>query len=121
MSVKNRYIVPNVPPTDPDAKKEYENNAKAKNAILSGLSDNEFVKVMHYSSAKETWDNLQKIFEGNAKVKEAKLQTLRAQFEGLKMRDEEKIVDYLQRIDETTNTIRGLGEEVKDEVFHSIK
>ncbi|GLJ31040.1 hypothetical protein SUGI_0621110 [Cryptomeria japonica] len=32
------------------------------------------------------------------------------------MRYEEKIADYLQRIDETTNTIRGLREEVKDEV-----
>lgn len=32
------------------------------------------------------------------------------------MRDEEKIDDYLQRVDETTNTIRGLGEEIKDEV-----
>lgn len=33
------------------------------------------------------------------------------------MRDEEKIVDYLQRVNETTNTIRGLGEEIKDEVL----
>ncbi|GLJ06574.1 hypothetical protein SUGI_0042290 [Cryptomeria japonica] len=78
MSVVNVYIVPNYPPTDPDAKREYENNSKAKNVILSGLSDNEFVKFMHFSSAKETWDKLHKIFEGNAKVKEAKLQTLRA-------------------------------------------
>ncbi|GLJ51079.1 hypothetical protein SUGI_1087330 [Cryptomeria japonica] len=53
MSVKSWYIFSSVPPIDLDDKKEYENNAKAKHAILSGLSDNEFVKVMHYASAKE--------------------------------------------------------------------
>lgn len=73
MSAKNGYTIPSVPPTDRDAKKEYENNAKAKHAILSGLSDNEFVKVMHSASAKETWDKLQRLFEGDAKVKEANL------------------------------------------------
>lgn len=115
-SVKNGYIVPQVPPTDLDAKREYENNAKAKNAILSGLSDIDFVKVMHCTSAKETWDKLQKIYEGDVKVKEAKLQNLRAQFEGLKMKEEKKIDDYLQRVNETVSDIRGLGEHVKDEV-----
>lgn len=78
MSVKNGYIVPQLPPTDPNTKREYENNAKDKNAILSGLSDIEFVKVMHYTSTKATWDKLQSIYEGDTKVKEAKLQNLRA-------------------------------------------
>lgn len=45
MSIKNKYVVPSVPPTDPDAKKEYEINVKTKHAILSGLSNNEFVKM----------------------------------------------------------------------------
>ncbi|XP_059067484.1 uncharacterized protein LOC131858302 [Cryptomeria japonica] len=50
-------------------------------------------------------------------VKEAKLKNIRAQFEGLKMKEEEKIVDYLQRIDEIVNAIRGLGEYTLDEVI----
>ncbi|XP_059076438.1 uncharacterized protein LOC131875781 [Cryptomeria japonica] len=112
MSVKNGYTIPQAPPTDPDAKREYENNAKAKNAILSGLSNTEFVKVMHCTSAKTTWDKMQSIFEGDIKVKEAKPQNLRAQFENLKMRDEEKIADYLQKMDEIMGAIRELGEEV---------
>ncbi|GLJ32923.1 hypothetical protein SUGI_0663180 [Cryptomeria japonica] len=87
MSIKSGYIVPSVPPTDPDAK-EYENNAKEKHAILR-----------------------------DAKVKEAKLQALRSQLEGIKMKDEEKIADYLHRFDETVNAIRGLGEEIADEIL----
>ncbi|XP_059070783.1 uncharacterized protein LOC131860394 [Cryptomeria japonica] len=116
MSVKNGYTVPTTP-TNLDAKREYEHNTKAKHAILSGLSDIEFVKVTHYTFAKETWDKLQRIYEGDAKVKEAKLQHLRAQFESLKMKDEENIVDYLQRVDETVNAVRGLGENIEDEVI----
>lgn len=54
MSVVNRYIVPATPPTNLDAKKEYVYNSKENNAILGGLSEKEFVKVMHYKSAKET-------------------------------------------------------------------
>ncbi|XP_059068685.1 uncharacterized protein LOC131859146 [Cryptomeria japonica] len=72
---------------------------------------------MQCTSTKATWDKLQSIYEGDAKVKEAKLQNLRAQFENLKMKDEEKIADYLQRVDETMSAIRGLGEEVSDGVI----
>lgn len=60
---------------------------------------------------------MKKIHEGYVKVKEAKLHNLRAQFESLNMKEEEKIVDYLQRVDETANAIRGLGEDIPDEVI----
>jgi hypothetical protein len=45
------------------------------NAILSGLEEEEFVKVMHLESAKKMWDKLINIYEGNEKVKDAKFQT----------------------------------------------
>ncbi|XP_057815069.1 uncharacterized protein LOC131028748 [Cryptomeria japonica] len=115
MSIKNGYTVPSTP-TDLNTKKEYENNVKEKPATLSGLSDTEFVKVMQCKSSKETWDKLQRIYEGDAKVKEAKLQNLRAQLESLKMK-EKNIVDYLQRVDEMVNHVRGLREYLADEVI----
>jgi hypothetical protein len=42
--------------------------------ILGGLANPIFVKVMHYKSSKEIWDKLKIIYEGNGKVKQAKLQ-----------------------------------------------
>ncbi|GLJ09748.1 hypothetical protein SUGI_0115150 [Cryptomeria japonica] len=33
------------------------------------------------------------------------------------MKDEENIVDYLHRVDETVTTIRGLGEKIADEII----
>lgn len=72
MSIKNGYTIPPTP-TNPNTKREYEYNAKAENSILSGLPDTEFVKVMHCTTTKETWDNMQRIYEEDVKVKEAKL------------------------------------------------
>ena len=64
-----------------DDKLEFSFNAKAMNVILSGLAEDEFVKVMHLESAKEMWDKLVSSYEGNEKIKDAKLQTYRLKFE----------------------------------------
>ena len=58
-------------------RKNFEDNSKAMNALLSGLTKTVFVKVMHYDTAKEIWDKLRKIYEGYYKIKGAKLQTYR--------------------------------------------
>jgi hypothetical protein len=59
------------------------------------------VSVIQYSPklhivnpAKEIWDKLRNIYEGDTKVKEAKLQTYRGQFEQLKMKEDENIATY---------------------------
>ena len=67
---------------------EYEGNTKALNAILSGLTNIVYTKVMQCTSTKQAWDKLKIIYEGESKVKESKLQTYKGQFESLKMREE---------------------------------
>jgi hypothetical protein len=49
---------------------------------------------MHWKNAKDLWDKLQNIYEGDAKVKGAKLQILREKFEQLKMKEDEYIVAH---------------------------
>jgi hypothetical protein len=66
-----------VPPTSDKEVKLGENNSKAINALLNGLSDTVFTKVAHCKSAKEIWDKLRNIYEGDSKVKTTKLQTYR--------------------------------------------
>jgi hypothetical protein len=48
------------------------------------------------------------IYEGDDKFKGAKLQTYRAQFEQLKMKEYEDIEAYFLRVDEVVNAIKGL-------------
>jgi hypothetical protein len=78
--VETSYVKPIVLDSKDD-KLELHFNAKAMNDILSGLVNAEFVKVMNLESAKEMWDKLISSYEGNEKVKDAKLQTYRVQFE----------------------------------------
>jgi hypothetical protein len=93
-SIVDGYTTPTVPPTNEKAVKLGENNSKATNALLNGPSDTVFTKVAHCKYAKEIWDKIQNIYEGDTKVKEVKLQTYRCQFEQLKMKEDEDIVAY---------------------------
>ena len=54
------------------------------------------------------------MYEGDGKVKGAKFQTYRRQFEHLIMKEDEDIVVYFLRVDETVNTMRSLGEKVEN-------
>jgi hypothetical protein len=72
---------------------------------------------MHFYSAKEMWEKIQKIYEEDGKVKKEKLQIHRGKFETLRMREEESIADYFPQVDNIVNTIRGLGEEVKETII----
>eukprot|EP00253_Pinus_taeda_P004956 PITA_04956 len=87
------YTFPSATPTDLDEKKKYETNAKAVNTLLGCLSQSEFVKV-----------------------KRAKLQTLRIQYENLKMYNDESVANYFLRVAEIVNFMKNLGEEIKDAV-----
>ena len=71
--------------TDEREMKKHENNAKAANALLSALSPNEYARVMNLRSAKQIWDKLKSFHEGDVKVKEAKLQVHRSEYEALRM------------------------------------
>jgi uncharacterized lipoprotein YehR (DUF1307 family) len=113
-SVVNGYVIPNNAPTDPNEKKLMSCNSKAKHVILAALAPTIASKVMGCNTAKEVWDKLKNIYEGDPKVKQVKLQRHRAEFENLKMNEKEEIATYLLIVDEVVNAISGLGEELAE-------
>ena len=90
-------------------------SCKALNTLQSSLSKKVLAKVLTCTNAKQLWDKLGIIYAGDSKVKRANLQTLKAQFEGLKMKEEENIYQYFERIDTIVNAVRGLGQNVSDD------
>ena len=116
-SVLDGYTPPQNPPTDTTGKIMCENNAKAKHAILCNLVESEFGKVMHYKSAKDIWDKMKNVYEGADNVKKAKLQTHQSIFESLKMKEDENVAAFLDCIDEVVNSMKALGEEVKEQLL----
>ena len=87
------------------------------NAILNGLCEEEFIKVMHKDTAKEMWDTLENIHEGDKKVKTPKLQVNRAQFENLKMNDDEDIDSFFLKVAEIVNNMKSLGETMPESII----
>jgi hypothetical protein len=75
ISMIKGYDVPKTAPSDTTVKKLWNDNSRVVNAILGGLENNVFFKVMHCKSAKEIFNKLQIIYEGDSKIKQAKLQT----------------------------------------------
>jgi hypothetical protein len=110
-------MTPTTPPTNIYGKNLSEKNSKANNVILNGLVNSIYVKVMHCDFAKDVWDKLKNVYEGDAKVKGANLQTCRGQFEQLKMKEDEDIVAYFLRVDEIVNYIKVFGEEIKESII----
>jgi hypothetical protein len=111
--VDTGYVKP-VVVVNKDDKLEFSFNTKAMNAILSGLAEVEFIKVMHLGTAKEMWDKLISNYEGNEKVKDAKIQIYRVQFERLKMKEDEIVGKYFMRVEELVNAMKALGENIEE-------
>jgi hypothetical protein len=111
--VETRYIKPVVLDSKDD-KLEFIFNDKGLNVILNGLAEVEFVKVMHLQISKEMWDKLINNYEGNEKVKDAKLQTYKLKFEKLNMNEYETFSKYFLRLEELVNSMKGLGEKIEE-------
>jgi hypothetical protein len=111
--VDTGYVKP-VVLANKDDKLEFSSNAKAMNALLSGLAEVEFVKVMHLGTAKEIWDKVINSYEGNEKVNDAKLQTYKMQFEQLMIKEDETVGKYFMRIEEMVNEMKALVEAIEE-------
>ena len=69
---------------------------------------------MQCKTTKHASEKLKIAYEVASKVKKFKLQTYKGQFESLKMKEENNIAEYILRVDEIVNAIKGLGGEIKE-------
>ncbi|XP_051115214.1 uncharacterized protein LOC127240534 [Andrographis paniculata] len=95
-------------------KENRKRNAKALSFIQQGLSRELFSRIMRTIIAKEAWEIIQKKFQGDLKVKNINLQTLRRELENSKMKESEGVQNYYTRLMSITNQMRSLGEEIRD-------
>ena len=112
--VNTKYTIPTTIPIDADGKLKFELNKKARYALLCGLSRYVFANVVYCKPTNDIWVKLETIYEGDEKVKEYKLITLKTQFDNLKMNEDETIAAYFLRVDEVVDARKGLGEEIEE-------
>ncbi|KAL2251279.1 UNVERIFIED_CONTAM: Retrovirus-related Pol polyprotein from transposon TNT 1-94 [Sesamum indicum] len=103
---------------DTSAKKK---DQKALSLIHQSLDEKMFEKIAAATTSKQAWETLQASFKCVDKVKKVRLQTLRGEFESLRMRDSESISDYISRILTITNQMKRYGEDISlDSKFNYI-
>jgi len=73
-------------------------DGKAMFLMHQSVSNEIFEKIMHYESAKETWDALEKLYVGDGKLKKVRLQALRRQYEVLTMEEDETVIQYFDKV-----------------------
>jgi hypothetical protein len=88
---------------------------KAKFWIQNSVDDSIFSKITGAGTSKQAWDILKSSYQGNDRVKTVKLQTLRTQFETLRMTTSENVDQFMTRLMGIVNQIRLTGETITDQ------
>ena len=92
-----------------------QKEGRAKSCILNSLDDSIFPKITADNTAKSIWDILKVDYQGNERVNMVKLQTLRTQFETLKMTESETVDQFMTKFMGVVNQLRMNGEEIEDQ------
>lgn len=83
-----------IEPKDPKATVEEKVDKLALAAIFQGIPEDFLLSLAEKSTAKEAWEALKTMCLGAERVKKAKVQTLKANFESLKMKNGELLDDF---------------------------
>ncbi|XP_065637143.1 uncharacterized protein LOC136070733 [Quercus suber] len=89
-------------------------NSKALNAILFGVSPDEFHRISHITFAKEAWEILETTYEGTKKVNDTKLQMLTTQFKELKISEDESFDSFYSKLIEVVIGKFNFSEKMED-------
>ncbi|KAH0745848.1 hypothetical protein KY285_007505 [Solanum tuberosum] len=94
--------------------KTRKKDLQALTLIHQCFDDGMFEKVADATTSKEAWEILQNSLQRVDKVKKIKLQTLRADFEVLKLKESKSFSDFYSRLMVVVNQLRRYGEEIDD-------
>ena len=87
---------PKIDYTDEDWKKLEKNN-RAKKILHMVLSPSDLKKIMSYKTAKEIWDALKRLHQGNEDTKKNKILSLFKEYDQISQGKDEHIQEYYSR------------------------
>ena len=97
-----------------------EDLAKINNHdIASTLSYEEFDEVKDSKTTFEMWNKLKDIYGGDDNVRRVKAKIHRGQFDHMRMREDENVAKYMERIKASVSAIRAFGGEIKEQIVVS--
>ena len=101
-------------PTLDQIKAHEEEKAKAPRTlsyIHAAIADSIFTRIMACETLKEAWDKL-KMYMGSDRTRQMQVLNLKREFEVLRMKENESIKEYADRLMVVVNKIRLLGEDL---------
>ncbi|XP_073271471.1 uncharacterized protein [Primulina huaijiensis] len=96
--------------TSEDKKKANLDNV-AKDILYKTLDKNTFNKIKMCPTAKEIWEKLIQIREGNEETKENKLSVAMQKFENMKIKAGETMNEFDERFSSLVNELSALGND----------
>ncbi|XP_022930088.1 uncharacterized protein LOC111436574 [Cucurbita moschata] len=93
---------------------EAHKDRMALSAIYQAIPKDVLLMLAEKDSAKATWETLQIMHMGVERVNEAKVQTLKSEFEAIRMKDGESIDDFTMKLTTVVSGIRSLGDVVEE-------
>ncbi|GKA84219.1 zinc finger, CCHC-type containing protein [Tanacetum coccineum] len=82
--------------------------------IYQGILEDLLLSLSEKKSAKEAWEALKTMFMGADRVKTARIQTLKAEFESLNMKETEGVDEFAVKVSNIVSTMRALGDTVEE-------
>jgi gag-polypeptide of LTR copia-type/Domain of unknown function (DUF4219) len=83
--------------------------------LYQGVDEVRFEKVVEATTSKKVWEILQTAYKGADRVKQIRLQTLRCEFEMLRMNSTEGVSDYITRVQIVMNQLKRNGESLSEQ------
>ena len=87
--------------------------------IASTLNYVEFDEVKGCATTHDMWTKLKDIYGGDDNVKRVKVESLRGQFDQMKMRGDENVAKYVERIKASVSAIKASGGTNEDVIVVS--
>lgn len=93
---------------------EAERNDIAIALIFQSIPEALVLQVGEIDNAKKLWEAIKSRHMGADRVKEARLQTLMAEFDRLKMKETDSVDDFVGKLSEITSKSAALGENIDE-------
>lgn len=95
---------------------EYRKDRLALTAIYQAILESLMSTLAGKDSAQSAWKTIEMANLGHERVREAKLQTLKRDFQGLKIQDDDTVEAFAGRISSLVSGIHGLREKTLDKI-----
>nr|ABA96802.1 Zinc knuckle family protein [Oryza sativa Japonica Group] len=105
--VSHPYVIPEVISTDA-AKTEFEQNCKARNILLSGISRSDYDRVAHLQTAHEIWIALSNFHQGTNNIKELRRDLFKKEYIKFEMKPGGALDDYLSWFNKILSDLRSV-------------